>query len=261
MSDKNLILIGVDETGYGAIAGPLTVCAAMVYPEWREELEALRPRDSKALSPERRLEIAQWIVSHKACEWAIVNEPAHVVDKVGPFDAVCKAARTALLTLTNQLDFPGELERFDILMDGKWTLKGIPKGVSNRALVGADDKVLEVMVASILAKVHRDFHMEQLDHLYPIYGWNHNKGYGIGEHLDALFHYGPMAEHRMTAGVWRSVKNHWEKKFKPLGEPLPVWLAQMNPRYARDQQNQKGHNPSDQTGYTSGPQPATICSG
>lgn len=259
---NNLILVGIDETGYGAIAGPVTVCAVMVYPEWRPELEALNLRDSKSLSPERRLEIAEWISQRKACEWVIINEPAHVIDKVGPWDSVCKAARSAVIILSNKLGFEGDLDKFEILMDGKFPIKGMPRGVVNRCRVGADEKVLECKIASILAKVHRDFHMEQLSRNYPVYEWQYNKGYSSNQHLEALYHYGPMQEHRMTAGVWRAVKNHWVKNYRSWGQPMPHWLAAMNPRFAKSQQQflRKGQNQSDgiQTEHTRGTESSTT---
>lgn len=260
--DKTRILVGIDETGYGAIAGPVTVCAVMVYPEWRPELEELNLRDSKSLSPERRLAVAQWISERKACEWVIINEPAHVIDKVGPWDAVCKAARSALIILSNKLELDGELENFEILMDGKFPIKGIPKGVTNKCRVGADEKVLECKIASILAKVHRDFHMEQMARNYPIYEWQYNKGYSSEQHLEALYHYGPMQEHRMNAGVWRAVKNHWLKNYQQQGQPMPHWLAAMNPRFAKSQQKliKKGHPPTHdvQAEYSGGVEPAAA---
>lgn len=233
MAAKDLKLVGIDETGYGAIAGPVTVCAVTINPGWREELESLKLRDSKNMLPDRRLETVKWIAERRACEWAVINEPAFVIDRIGPWDAVNKAARTALLLLSNQLGYPGELERFDIVMDGKYPLKGVPRGVSNRCQVGADERVLEVKIASILAKVYRDFHMEKLSKQYPIYEWERNKGYAIYQHLEALYHYGPMPEHRLYSGVWKSVKNHWETYYKPKREPMPRWLADLNPRYVK----------------------------
>lgn len=243
---QGLTLVGIDESGYGAIAGPVTVCAVIVRPEWRQELEELGIRDSKNTSHERRVEIVEWIKERRACEWALVDEPAFIIEQVGPWDTVCKAARTALLTLTNHLGFPGELERFDILMDGKNPLKGIPRGISNRCRVGADEKILEVTIASLLAKVHRDWEMERLAGQYPIYEWERNKGYSVDQHCEALFHYGPMPHHRLHHGAWKATKNHWEKYYKPKGIPMPHWLAELNPRYAKSQQRE---NQRDETQY------------
>jgi ribonuclease HII len=233
--DSDLILVGIDETGYGAIAGPITVCVCVVKPEFRQQLEDMNFQDSKACSPEERYRIATWIVENKACDWVIMNEPVSVIEKIGPWDSVCKAARTALVILSNQLGFSGELERFDIMLDGRFPLKGIPEHISNRSKIAADETILEVKIASILAKVHRDFYMDQMAQLYPVYEWDKNKGYGIGKHLEALYYSGPMPEHRLKRGVWKAVKNYWEKNLREM-EPMPKWLAELNPKYAATQE-------------------------
>ena len=238
MNSDNLILVGVDETGYGALAGPVTVCACVIKPEFREQIEAFCPRDSKSMSAEDRQKLVNWIVENKACDWVIINEPASVIEKISPWDAVCKAARTALIILSNQLGFSGDLDQFKIIFDGKYPIKGMPSSANHDSMVGADEKILEVMIASLLAKTHRDFYMEQLALMYPEYSWERNKGYGVIEHLEALYHYGPMPDHRLRSGVWKAVKNYWRKNYM-LMDPLPKWIADINPYDAKRQETER----------------------
>ncbi len=66
------------------------------------------------------------------------------------------------------------------------------------AVIGGDAKVAAISAASILAKVYRDHHMEQLETVYPGYGFAAHKGYGTKDHLDALRRLGPCPEHRRS---------------------------------------------------------------
>jgi ribonuclease HII len=46
--------------------------------------------------------------------------------------------------------------------------------------------------------VTRDRYMAKLAETYPGYGWETNRGYGSGEHLDAISRLGPTPHHRMS---------------------------------------------------------------
>jgi uncharacterized Zn finger protein len=43
----------------------------------------------------------------------------------------------------------------------------------------------------------------------------------------------------MTAGVWKATKNHWLKYYKPVHDPMPSWLAKMNPKFAKAQEKER----------------------
>ena len=49
-----------------------------------------------------------------------------------------------------------------------------------------------------MAKVTRDREMEELDKLYPQYGFAKHKGYGTAQHIAAIREFGPCPAHRMT---------------------------------------------------------------
>jgi ribonuclease HII len=76
------------------------------------------------------------------------------------------------------------------------------------AVVDGDAKSLAVAAASILAKVTRDAMMDGEALVYPLYGFDSNKGYGTPEHCDALRLHGPCDIHR--------------KSFRPVRELLFV---------------------------------------
>ena len=70
--------------------------------------------------------------------------------------------------------------------------------IPHRAIIHGDARSVSIAAASILAKVGRDHHLDELARVYPQYGLEKNKGYGTREHLAALARYGPCAEHRKT---------------------------------------------------------------
>ena len=55
-----------------------------------------------------------------------------------------------------------------------------------------------IAAASIVAKVHRDRLMDELDERYPGYGFSRHKGYGTAEHIRALKEFGPCPQHRRS---------------------------------------------------------------
>ena len=91
----------------------------------------------------------------------------------------------------------GKLFKPYVLVDGFYVknLKNI--GLKNqRGIVGGDGISLSIAAASIIAKVARDNHMENLSAKFPGYKWAENKGYGTSEHRLALKQYGATRLHR-----------------------------------------------------------------
>jgi len=81
------------------------------------------------------------------------------------------------------------------LVDGL-PVKGLP--CPSTAIVQGDAKSLLIAAASVVAKVTRDRYMLALHERYPLYGFDVNKGYGVNEHMAALFRHGSCPEHRHT---------------------------------------------------------------
>nr|MBP6077839.1 ribonuclease HII [Xanthomonadales bacterium] len=67
-----------------------------------------------------------------------------------------------------------------------------------RAIVDGDALIAEISAASILAKVHRDRLLVELDAVHPGYGFAIHKGYPTPEHLAALKRLGPCPAHRRS---------------------------------------------------------------
>jgi ribonuclease HII len=189
-------VIGIDEAGRGALAGPVTA-AAVILPAGPHPF-----RDSKTLSRPVRQELAAQV---EACSTAAATgwASAAEVDEVGVLAATHLAASRALAKLGSAAD--GAALVTDYL---KLAWDGPVLSVAR-----ADARSLQVAAASILAKVERDAHMTGLDATWPCYGFASNSGYGTAAHLAALESHGVSPVHRVTfrpvaaaAGGARSAK-------------------------------------------------------
>jgi ribonuclease HII len=181
-------IVGVDEVGRGALAGPI-VAAAVVLPQdldpsanvWRDV------RDSKSLTAKRRTALADGITSLAAhCAVAAVQAP--VIDAVG----IGPANRLVLEHAVRNI------ERYcsvDFLLLDAFTIE---HGAPQSGIVGGDARSLSIAAASIVAKVYRDTIMTELSGIWTAYEWDCNKGYGVARHLAALRECGPSVHHRFS---------------------------------------------------------------
>jgi len=174
---------GVDEAGMAPLAGPV-VAGAVVLPH------DYRPRgidDSKAIDAAERERLAADIKAN-AISWAIGMASEEEIDRINIYQAGLLALRRAVLGLRPQ---PQHLlvdaRRLDLPMPQQPIIKG-------------DAKSLTIGAASIVAKVHRDRLMSDLDLLHPGYNLAANKGYPTPDHLEALTRLGACPIHRRTFG-------------------------------------------------------------
>ncbi len=184
------LIAGVDEVGRGAIAGPLVV-AALILPK-----DYLNPaiKDSKELSPLKREKIAE-ILKKEALSYSISWIEVEEINRLGIFKAFLLGIKRSLA----QLSVAPEL----LLIDGPHALKDY-KGLQ-KCLVKGDKLSLNIAGASILAKVERDHFMENLERLYPGYGFAKHKGYATPEHLQILQRLGPSPVHRTAYPLFRTL--------------------------------------------------------
>ncbi|MFP4511682.1 MAG: ribonuclease HII [Acidimicrobiales bacterium] len=191
------VVVGVDEGGRGAWAGPLTVGAAVVPGDRR----VYKIRDSKVLTePEREAlfdRVAEWCVA-----WAVGHATHDECDELGMSEAQRLAARRAIEGLGVTPD--------QVLIDGNWDFVG---GGNTRKIVKGDATCLSIASASILAKVTRDRMMRALAPAFPGFDFEANKGYPCPRHKLALAGYGPTSIHRrswvfMDHMPWTGVPRH-----------------------------------------------------
>ncbi|HEX9595085.1 MAG TPA: ribonuclease HII [Candidatus Saccharimonadales bacterium] len=172
-------LIGVDEAGRGAWAGPLVAAAVAL----DKEIPGLN--DSKRLTPKRRESFYEMILGDTQVGVGIV-EPGDI-DKHGLTWAQTAAMQRAVDNL-------GQIDA-QIIVDGSVDYLNLP---NSRAVVRADSWVTSVMAASIIAKVTRDKIMAGYEAEYPGYGFSAHKGYGTAIHMRALKDLGICQLHRRS---------------------------------------------------------------
>lgn len=177
-------IVGIDEVGRGAWAGPLMVGAAILPRDKR----VLGVRDSKLLSERDREKLFDRIAAW--CDaWAVGAVSQEECDELGMADAQRLACRRAVEGLGVVPDVA--------VSDGKWDFVS-PLVSSVEMRVKADRHCLSVAAASVLAKVVRDREMRGLAESYPHWSFDTNKGYPCPVHKAALQGYGPSAIHRRT---------------------------------------------------------------
>lgn len=181
--DPNIIEVGVDEAGRGALAGPVTVAACIMPAGFQHELI----RDSKLLSESQRAE-ARRIVLDNAIAWAVRHVDIHDIEYLNILGATLKGMDMTLLEVYGQTQF-----NF-ITIDGD-QFHGF-QGIPFETVVGGDNKYVNIAAASILAKTERDMLMKEMSEQYPEYGWNSNKGYGSAQHRNAIKNIGTCEHHR-----------------------------------------------------------------
>lgn len=173
-------MIGIDEVGRGAWAGPLVVGAV----ELKADIEGLD--DSKQLSAKMREKLSRQIKS--SANWSLGwVEPAEI-DELG----LSVAMRLGTERAITGLDFADQ----EIIIDGN--VNYLPNHPKARAVTKADGKIPCVSAASIVAKVARDKFMVKLSSRFPKYGFETHVGYGTLRHRQALEQYGPTSVHRRS---------------------------------------------------------------
>ena len=176
------VVVGVDEVGRGAWAGPLTVGAAVLPKDRR----VYKVRDSKMLTESEREALFERIADW--CEfWAVGHASHEECDALGMSEAQRLAARRALEGLGVDLDH--------VLVDGNWDFVGNGKV---KRIVRGDATCLSIAAASVLAKVTRDRIMRAQAATHTGYEFASNKGYPCPHHRAALRAWGPTPIHRRS---------------------------------------------------------------
>lgn len=215
-------LIGVDDVGTTAVAGPLTACACYVPPERWDELRSWGFTDSKNLEAEQRQELVERLeANNQGVTWSIVQvDPVHI-DILTPQDAWFKAARTAAILTAHRMD--RFLADCSLLVDGRLHLPNLPDMVHQAAVPGADELYLPVSVASVLARVHRDKRMAELDRAWPLYNLAVNGGHPTLEHLTVILRVGPVYGVHRKHFLKKALRVHYDKYLKHAMRE-PDWL-------------------------------------
>lgn len=196
------VVVGIDEVGRGALAGPVSVGVAAVSrcDTWPDGLA-----DSKRLKAAVRENLIPAICSFTVAH-AVGHASAQEIDAVGIVAALRLAGQRALGAIAR-----AGVEADAVLLDGSHDWLSAPAADLFSAdaeetvpvprvtmVVKGDDTCVSIAAASVLAKVERDALMKAAHDDHPAYGWAANKGYGAQGHLAALRENGPSPLHRVT---------------------------------------------------------------
>ncbi len=187
LSGNPRLVAGVDEVGRGALFGPVVAAAVILPVSVLPQLALAGVKDSKQLSPLRRLKLAKE-VQRLALDWRIGYATTQEIDQINILQASLLAMKRAILKLKVQPDI--------CLIDGNQGLPNLP--LPQQTMVKGDQRSLEIAAASVVAKVWRDELVIRLAIKYPDYDLVTNKGYGTLRHRLALQQYGPSPLHRMS---------------------------------------------------------------
>jgi len=179
------VIVGMDEVGRGAWAGPCTIAAVVA---GAESIDGVR--DSKALSPKRRVAAAEAIRV-----WSpgigVGHASPQECDALGMTRALRLAGERALAALELQDVVPDH-----VLLDGAHDFLGL--GSRCTTVVKGDATSLAIAAASVIAKTTRDALMVEMAEHFPAYGFEKNAGYPATVHRQALAAYGPTTIHRVS---------------------------------------------------------------
>ena len=173
------LIAGTDEVGRGCLAGPVVAAAVIL----KKRIDNLR--DSKALSPKIRGELAKKILDNSYYGYGLVSNQK--IDEINILNASLLAMKRAILNLP--------IKPTLVLVDG---IHKPDLEISMRAIIGGDSSEDVISAASIIAKVFRDDLMIKYEKKYPGFDFQNNKGYGTKYHLQALKDFGSCPIHRKT---------------------------------------------------------------
>ncbi|MCX5845360.1 MAG: ribonuclease HII [Deltaproteobacteria bacterium] len=176
------LIAGIDEAGRGPLAGPVVAAAVILSLDY----ENTEIKDSKQLSARKRERLYE-IIKQDALSIGLGVAEASIVDAVNVLQATLIAMKEAIANLSITPDY--------LLIDGTHR---IFLSIPQETIVKGDSLSLSVASASIIAKVSRDRIMEIYHRQFPQYNFLKNKGYGTGEHREAIKKYGHCKIHRRS---------------------------------------------------------------
>lgn len=184
------LIAGVDEAGRGSLVGPVVV-AAVILPD---DLYLERLDDSKKLSAKVREILYDKIIS-TAISYSYVEVPVAEIDEKNIYQATLAGMKRAVEGLTVRPEF--------VLTDAMKVDFG--EKIPSLSIVHGDALSASIAAASIIAKVTRDRFADKWALTYPDYGFEHNRGYGTKEHLDAIKNFGATPIHRRSFNPVKSL--------------------------------------------------------
>ena len=178
------LIAGIDEAGRGPLAGPV-VAAAVVFPQ---NVNPFLFKDSKKLKESERRELF-YRIFETAISVGVGFADSTEIDELNIYQATVLAARRAVEELSVEPDF--FITDYLKIPQFAGRILAIPKG---------DERSFSCACASVVAKVTRDYIMEELSKVFPEYGFERHKGYPTKAHVEAIKELGITPIHRRSFG-------------------------------------------------------------
>lgn len=194
-------IVGMDEAGYGAWAGPVVV-AAVCLPFDDPALGTLLKgvKDSKQMTVRQR-EAAYETIREAAWGWGIGFGGLETINTQGIASALVDGYQQAYSACQQMMKVRYQSAPDVLLLDGRyvWRENTLPDTLTVERLVKGDTLSLSIAAASVLAKVIRDRKLIELGEQHPDYGFERHKGYGTAAHREAIVAHGVLREVHRTS--------------------------------------------------------------
>jgi ribonuclease HII len=178
---NNCVLVGLDEVGRGAWAGPIVVGAVII----NRDYDCTKIHDSKTLSKSNLLKLSEEILARHICSIGVSD-----IDEINHSN-INHATAAAMVRAINALPVKPNVA----LVDGNIKLGSNIKTIN---VIKGDSISVSIAAASIIAKVYRDNYMSELALEFPEYLWEKNVGYGTQKHLEGIISCGVSFHHRVN---------------------------------------------------------------
>ena len=185
MDDIKNQVIGIDEVGRGAFCGPVVSCSVLLEKKILNNNLVFQITDSKKLNHKKRIILSKFIKEYSSYSIGVANNIE--IDEMN-------ILRATNLSMIRSYDKFKKTENL-IKIDG---LKTFSLNEKTTFIKNGDQKSISIAAASIIAKTWRDRLMTLYSRIYPMYGWERNKGYGTREHRDAIKKFGLTKIHRKS---------------------------------------------------------------
>ena len=181
---KNQV-IGIDEVGRGAFCGPVVSCSVLLEKKILNNNLVFQITDSKKLSNKKRIILSKFIKENSSYSIGIASNIE--IDEMN----ILRATNLSMIRSYDKFKKTKNL----IKIDG---LKTFSLNEKTTFIKNGDQKSISIAAASIIAKTWRDRLMTLYSKVYPMYGWERNKGYGTYEHRNAIEKFGITKIHRKS---------------------------------------------------------------
>ena len=185
MDDIKNQVIGIDEVGRGAFCGPVVSCSVLLEKKILNNNLVFQITDSKKLNHKKRIILSKFIKEYSSYSIGVANNIE--IDEMN-------ILRATNLSMIRSYDKFKKTENL-IKIDG---LKTFSLNEKTTFIKNGDQKSISIAAASIIAKTWRDRLMTLYSRIYPMYGWERNKGYGTHEHRNAIKKFGLTKIHRKS---------------------------------------------------------------